>query len=254
MFTLTESGTFDAPGSTFRQTLWLLGEGNWPGTSPPGARCGQLLETTIESFDKGPWATHDSLQIGASRAFRNVGLPLYDSPYFPGSKTATVIAFFRAYKRILVSSLVFAYAAFLLITPRRVGRFVDLSFFALLVMLIASHLFWIRRVLDLGERFIPGKPRRAWRAVAAGLVYVYLFFYLFFLIQAFGSLEYFMNHIPRRRNHRPSHPSRHQAGNHGIGVDWNLISSVRARPHKGVTHRSTTLRRDIRLVVETGGE
>lgn len=64
-------------------------------------------------------------------------------------------------------------------------------------MLIASHLFWIRRVLDLGERFIPGKPRRAWRAVAAGLVYVYLFFYLLFLIQAFGSLEYFMNHIPR---------------------------------------------------------
>jgi hypothetical protein len=59
-------------------------------------------------------------------------------------------------------------------------------------MLIASHLFWIRRVLGLGERFISGKPRRAWRAVAAGLRYVYLFL----LIQAFGSLGYFMNYMP----------------------------------------------------------
>jgi hypothetical protein len=97
-----------------------------------------------------------------------------------------------AHRRVVAFLLIFGYSAFLLIHPDEFGRFADLLFFAFLVMLIASHLFWIRRVLDLGERFISGKPRRAWRAVAAGLGYVYLFL----LIQAFGSLEYFMNHMP----------------------------------------------------------
>jgi len=64
-----------------------------------------------------------------------------------------------------------------------VGPFYFLLFFTIFVMLIASQLFWIRRVLDLGERFIPGKPRRAWLAVIAGLIY------LFFLVYNYGSLE-----------------------------------------------------------------
>ncbi len=118
MITLTESGTFDAPGSTFRQTLWLLGEGDWPGTSPPGVRFGELLETTIGSFDKGPCATHDNLQIGASRAFRNVGLPLYDCvavfSRFEDGNRDRILQGLQAHPR---SSLVFAYAAFLLIHP-----------------------------------------------------------------------------------------------------------------------------------------
>jgi hypothetical protein len=45
-----------------------------------------------------------------------------------------------------------------------------LSLFALLLIFIASQFFWIGRILDLGERFIPGKPRRAWLAIIAGLV------------------------------------------------------------------------------------
>ena len=76
-------------------------------------------------------------------------------------KLARVVGFFRAYKRRIVSSLIFAYAAFLLIHPDEEGRAFDLIHFALLVMLIASQFFWIGRILDLGERFIPGKPRRA---------------------------------------------------------------------------------------------
>src|SRR6058998_3896062 len=60
-----------------------------------------------------------------------------------------------------------------------VGPFYFLLFFAIFVMLIASQLFWIRRVLDLGERFIPGKPRRAWLAVIAGLIYLIIFTYSF---------------------------------------------------------------------------
>jgi hypothetical protein len=56
-------------------------------------------------------------------------------------------------------------------------------------MLIASQIFWIRCILDLGERFIPGKPRRAWLAVVASLLY------LIFL--AFRFLNSGIGHIPR---------------------------------------------------------
>jgi hypothetical protein len=51
--------------------------------------------------------------------------------------------------------------------------------YALLVMLFAAQLFWIRRVLDIGERFIPGKPKRALLAVIATVVYVFFFVYNF---------------------------------------------------------------------------
>ena len=107
-------------------------------------------------------------------------------------KMASIVRFLRAYKRVVAFLLVFGYSAFLLIHPNEFGRMVDLVFFAFLVMLIAGHLFWIRRVLDLGERFIPRKSRPAWRAVGAGLGYVYLFL----LIYSFGSSEHFMNAMP----------------------------------------------------------
>ena len=88
-----------------------------------------------------------------------------------------MISFLRAHKRLITFSLV-AFCAFLL-TPSwgEVGLFYFLLFFAILVMLIASQLFWIRRVLDLAERLIPGKPRRAWLAVIASGVYLFFFAY-----------------------------------------------------------------------------
>jgi predicted MPP superfamily phosphohydrolase len=95
----------------------------------------------------------------------------------PGTKTASMISLLRAYKRIIVFLFIFAYAAFRVVHPDEDGRFFDLFFIALLVMLIASQLFWIRRILDLGERFIPGKPRRAWLAVIASAVYLFFFAY-----------------------------------------------------------------------------
>jgi predicted MPP superfamily phosphohydrolase len=49
--------------------------------------------------------------------------------------------------------------------------------FALLLIFIASQIFWIGRILDLGERFIPGKPRRVWLAIIAGVVYLFVFAY-----------------------------------------------------------------------------
>lgn len=103
-----------------------------------------------------------------------------------------MITFLRAHKRAIAFSLV-AVCAFWLSrgTPH---RFYFLPFFATFVMLIASQLFWIRRVLDLGERFIPGKPRRAWLAVIAAVVYVFFFFaYSFFhfgLLLAIGHIPY----------------------------------------------------------------
>jgi hypothetical protein len=123
-------------------------------------------------------------------------LTLILSPNSPGTKMARMISFFRAYKRIIVLSLVFAYSAFLLVHPDEAGRAIDLLFLALFVMLIASQFFWIRRLLDLGERFIPGKPRRVFLAVVAGLVY------LFFFIYNFPSLESANSHVFRAADYR----------------------------------------------------
>lgn len=111
-----------------------------------------------------------------------------------GTKMAKMISFLRANKRVIIFSLVFAFSAFLLIHPGELGRFYALLFFAIFVMLIASQLFWIRRVLDLGERFIPGKPRRAWLAVIAGVVYLFFFAYSF---RSFG-----IGHISRAADPR----------------------------------------------------
>src|SRR5204863_1840034 len=48
---------------------------------------------------------------------------------------------------------------------------------------------------DLGERFIPGKPRRAWLAIMAGLVYSFIFLYSF--------PEWGLGHVIRTADSRP---------------------------------------------------
>lgn len=52
-----------------------------------------------------------------------------------------------------------------------------LGFALFLLLFVASQIFWISCILDLGERFLPGKPRRAWLALVAGLTYVAVFAY-----------------------------------------------------------------------------
>ncbi len=113
-------------------------------------------------------------------------------------KMASIIRFLRAYKRVIVFLLVFAYSVFLLVHPDEFGRAIDLLFLTLLVMLITSQIFWIRRILDLGERFIPGKPRRAWLALVAALIY------LFFFVYSFPSLESTNFHVFRAADARLS--------------------------------------------------
>jgi hypothetical protein len=91
-----------------------------------------------------------------------------------------MITFLRAHKRVSVITFLWvAFCAFWLIPNWREGPFYFLFFSAIFVMLIASQLFWIRRVVDLGERFIPGKPRRAWLTAIASVVCLFFFAYNF---------------------------------------------------------------------------
>src|ERR1700747_432787 len=102
------------------------------------------------------------------------------SPYFSGTKIARMISFLRAHKR--ASVIFFSWVAFFtfwLIPNWREGPFYFLFFSALFVMLIISQIFWVGRVVDLGERFIPGKPRRAWLTAIATVVYLFFFAYNF---------------------------------------------------------------------------
>ncbi len=122
------------------------------------------------------------------------------SPYIYGTKMAKIIRFLRAHKRVIIFSLIFAFCAYPLIDPGEFGRIPGLLLRVIFVMLIASQLFWIRRVLDLGERFIPGEPRRAWLAVIAAVAYLLFFAY------SFGHLgvvhQFTMGHVQRAADPR----------------------------------------------------
>jgi len=69
--------------------------------------------------------------------------------------------------RAIILLLVLALATFLIVQ----ADFFDLLIFALFLIIVASQFFWIGRILDLAESIIPGKPRRVWLAIVAGLVY-----------------------------------------------------------------------------------
>ena len=87
-----------------------------------------------------------------------------------------MISFLKAHKRATTILLVVLGAFWLTPFERSVEV---LLFFGIFVLLIVSQLFWIRRALDLGERFIPGKPRRIWLVVVATVVYVFFCVYSF---------------------------------------------------------------------------
>jgi len=93
-----------------------------------------------------------------------------------------MVSFRTVYQRVVVHwraiilLVILACAAFQVVRSNKSGPF-DLMELALLLIFTASQLFWIGRILDLGERLIPGKPRRAWLAIMAGLVYLFVFLY-----------------------------------------------------------------------------
>ena len=83
-----------------------------------------------------------------------------------------VVAHWRAIILLLILACV-------VIRVARFDEFVrfDLILFALLLIFIASQIFWVSRILDLGVRFIPGRPRRVWLAIIASFVYLFVFAY-----------------------------------------------------------------------------
>jgi len=89
-------------------------------------------------------------------------------------RMATTIAVLKTHKRVIVLSLIFAYAVFLLINPDEFGRFYALFFGAINVAFIASQVFWIRRVRKLGKRLMLSKRWR-WGSGAAGLIIYFSF-------------------------------------------------------------------------------
>src|SRR6266849_6145788 len=96
--------------------------------------------------------------------------------------------------RAIVLLLILGFVAFIVAPFDEFVPFM-LILFALLLLFIASQIFWIGRILDLGERFIPGKPRRAWLAIMAGLVYLFVFLYSYPELSA--------GHIIRAADYRP---------------------------------------------------
>src|SRR6266849_6160372 len=101
--------------------------------------------------------------------------------------------------RAIILLLILALATFLIVYPDRGSPdflvVFDLFVIALLLIFIASQFFWIGRILDLGERFIPGKPRRAWLAIIAGLVYLFVLTYSY--------PEWGLGHTIRAADYRP---------------------------------------------------
>jgi len=71
----------------------------------------------------------------------------------------------------------------------------DLIGLALLLIFIASQIFWIGRLVDVGERFIPRRPRRVWLVIMASLVYLFVFLYNY--------PEWAIGHTIRAADYRP---------------------------------------------------
>jgi len=119
------------------------------------------------------------------------------APGLGSSKIVGTGSFLLVYRRVIahwraiILLLILAVAT----VPIAYGDFFDLITLALFLLFIASQVFWIGRILDLGERFIPGKPRRAWLTIMAGLVYLFVFLYSYPELSA--------GHIIRAADYRP---------------------------------------------------
>jgi len=98
------------------------------------------------------------------------------APNSLGTKMARMIRFLRAHKRlnvIIFSWVVFC--AFVLIPNWREGPFYFLFFSVLFLTMIGSQVFWIPRVVGLGEQFIRGKSARTCLRIIVGFVYLFFF-------------------------------------------------------------------------------
>jgi predicted MPP superfamily phosphohydrolase len=122
------------------------------------------------------------------------------SPSLPKPQTAKVGSFLRFLRRVvahwraIVLLLILACVAFLVARSEEFGRF-ELMLLALLLIFIASQIFWIGRLIDVEERFIPGRPRRAWLMIMTVVVYLFVFLYSY--------PEWGQGHVIRPDDYRP---------------------------------------------------
>jgi predicted MPP superfamily phosphohydrolase len=95
-----------------------------------------------------------------------------------GAKMTSMISFCRAHKRTItfVSILVPIFA--LAIVAIAYGDYFDLITLALFLLFIASQVFWIGRIVDLGKWLFSGQPRVR-LVVIADLVYLFVIAYSF---------------------------------------------------------------------------
>jgi uncharacterized protein len=93
------------------------------------------------------------------------------------------------HRGVIVLLLIFAFCVYPLIDLGKFGP-TRVAFRVILVVFIASQFFWIRRALDLGERFIPGKPRRVWLMVIG--CFVELFFFAYSYMHMGGVVHLFL--------------------------------------------------------------
>jgi len=87
-----------------------------------------------------------------------------------------MITIFKAHKRAITFTFLawVVFCVFFLIPNRSEGPFYFVFFSAVFVVLIASQIFWIRRVGELGKRLILGKRWRQGLGAAGLLVYFFL--------------------------------------------------------------------------------
>ena len=101
---------------------------------------------------------------------------MIESLNFSGMKMPRMISFFRAHKGAITFFLVawLVFFVFWLIPNWSEGPFYFVFFSAMFLVSVASQLFWIRHLGELGKRLV---PRKRWRKVlgaAGSLVYLLL--------------------------------------------------------------------------------
>src|SRR5882724_9232878 len=99
-----------------------------------------------------------------------------------------------AHWRAIVLLLILPCVVFLEARFDEFARF-DLILLALLLIFIASQIFWLGRLVDVGERFIPGRARRFWLVIMTVVVY------LFVCVYSYPDLG--LVHVIRAADYRP---------------------------------------------------
>ena len=104
------------------------------------------------------------------------------SPGLSKPRKARVGSFLRSLRRVvahwraIVLLLILPCVVFLEARFDEFARF-DLILLALLLIFMASQIFWLGRLVDVGERFIPGRPRRFWLVIMTVAVYLFVCLY-----------------------------------------------------------------------------